>query len=107
MNNNRAVDLLSILGSEIRLPIFRMLMQAGEKGLNPKFISDKLDIKPNKLSFHLNNLKKCNLVNSKKDGRELIYSTNYETAKKLVDFLFENCCKDDGGSCGQGSKSKC
>ena len=50
MNNEKAVNLLSILGSDLRLPIFRMLIQAGDKGLNPKYIADKLDIKPNK--FH-------------------------------------------------------
>ena len=99
MNNDKAVNLLSILGSDIRLPIFRMLIQAGEKGLNPRYISDKLNIKPNKLSFHLNNMKKYNLVSSKKNGRELIYSTNYKTIQNLVDFLFKNCCMGDNKKC--------
>ena len=99
MNNEKAVNLLSVLGSDIRLPIFRMLIQAGKEGLHPKDISNKLNIKPNKLSFHLNSLKKYNLVKSDKNGRELIYSTNYNTIQSLVDFLFENCCKNDDKNC--------
>ncbi len=99
MNNKIAVNLLSILGSDIRLPIFRMLVQAGKNGLNPGYIANKLDIKPNKLSFHLNGLKKANLINSKKNGRELIYYANYKTIKDLVGFLFENCCNNDKIDC--------
>ena len=76
-----------------------MLIKAGNKGLHPKNISDELDIKPSRLSFHLNNLKKSDLVTIKKDGRELIYVANYQTTKDLVDYLFEKCCIDDGDGC--------
>jgi ArsR family transcriptional regulator len=99
MNNNVAVKLLSILGNDIRLSIFRLLIQAGKEGLNPSYIAQKLDIKSNKLSFHLNGLKKANLVNCEKNGRELIYSTNYKIIGGLVDFLFENCCNGDNSTC--------
>ena len=99
MNNKIAANLLNILGSEIRLSIFRMLIQAGNKGLNPKYISDKLDIKPNKLSFHLKGLKDSNLINSNKNGRELLYQANYDNMQKLVDFLFENCCENNRTDC--------
>ena len=85
---------VNTLGNDIRLTIFRMLIQAGDSGLNPKYISDKLDIKPNKLSFHLNSLKKINLVQHNRNGRELFYYANYKTAQNLVEFLFENCCGD-------------
>ena len=99
MNNQTAVDLLSVLGSGLRLAIFRILLQAGKDGLNPKYISDKLSIKPNKLSFHLNSLKKHNLVNNKKNGRELIYFANYKTIPKSIRLSFENCCKGNEGEC--------
>ena len=95
INNDIAVNLLSILGSKIRLPIFRMLIQAGNSGLQPKYITDKLDIKPNKLSFHLKGMRESGLVSAKKNGRELIYCANYQTTQDLVAFLFENCCSDD------------
>jgi ArsR family transcriptional regulator, arsenate/arsenite/antimonite-responsive transcriptional repressor len=95
MNNNIAVNLLGILGNDIRLIIFRMLIQAGKKGLKPRQISSELEIKPNKLSFHLNKLKTCDLIFSKKDGREITYSANYILSQELIEFLFDNCCKDD------------
>lgn len=96
MNHDIAVDLLSKLGNKIRLRIFKMLIQAGQEGLNPKYISDKLEIKPNKLSFHLNNLKEHDLIRSTKDGRELIYLANYQKTRELVDYLFEKCCNGKG-----------
>ncbi|MFT6331785.1 MAG: putative transcriptional regulator [Lentimonas sp.] len=99
MNNQIAVNLLSILGSDVRLPIFKMLIQAGEKGLNPKYISDELAIKPNKLSFHLNGLKKSELIRCVKKGREMVYYANYQTTRNLVEYLFDNCCNDDETDC--------
>lgn len=92
MDNKVAVNLLNTLGNNFRLSIFKMLIQAGDNGLKPKYISEVLKIKPNKLSFHLNDLKKFKLITNKKQGRELIYYANYKITRQLVDFLFENCC---------------
>jgi ArsR family transcriptional regulator len=100
MENNTAIKLLKTLGNDFRLPIIKMLIKAGKQGLNPSYISSKLDIKPNKLSFHLNDLKKINLITSKKSGREIIYFANYKLMNNLVDFLFDQCCVDDeDGAC--------
>lgn len=107
MNHNIAVNLLNTLGNNIRLLIFRMLIQAGDKGLNPKDISDELNIMPNKLSFHLNDLKKFGLITNKKDGRELIYSANYKLTQELVEFLFENCCQGENNTNSCNSSNKC
>jgi predicted transcriptional regulator len=99
MDSKIAVNLLSLLGSQIRLSIFKMLIKAGKCGLKPTYISEKLDIKPNKLSFHLSGLKKSELINCTKKGRELTYFANYQTINQLVEFLFENCCDGNKEGC--------
>ncbi|MFT6106457.1 MAG: putative transcriptional regulator [Rickettsiales bacterium] len=99
MDNKIAVNLLSLLGSDIRLSIFRMLIKAGKCGLKPTYISKKIDINPSKLSFHLSGLKKSGLINFTKEGRELTYFANYQTINQLVEFLFENCCEGDKEDC--------
>ena len=55
-----------------------MLVQAGSDGLNPSEINEELKIQDNKLSFHLNHLKKNELITFKRSGRNLIYYANYE-----------------------------
>jgi ArsR family transcriptional regulator, arsenate/arsenite/antimonite-responsive transcriptional repressor len=95
MNNKKFIKLINVLGNDIRLSVFRMLIKAGDLGLNPKYISDSLDIKANKLSFHLNSLKKNNLIKYQKNGRELTYYANYKNIQKIIDFLFENCCNSE------------
>ena len=107
MENQLAVNLLKTLGNDFRLPIIRMLIKAGKAGLNPSYISTELDIKPNRLSFHLADLKAVKLVISKKSGREIKYFANYDMMNNLVDFLFAECCVDDQGeSCQPSSKCK-
>ena len=107
MENQLAVNLLKTLGNDFRLPIIRMLIKAGKAGLNPSYISTELDIKPNRLSFHLADLKAVKLVISKKSGREIKYFANYDMMNNLVDFLFAECCVDDKGeSCQPSSKCK-
>jgi len=77
-----------------------MLVQAGSKGLNPSEINSELNIQDNKLSFHLNHLKKINLISFKRSGRNLIYFANYDKIKHLIDYLFERCCeKSDSDAC--------
>jgi predicted transcriptional regulator len=99
LDSKIAVNLLSLLGSDIRLSIFKMLIKAGKCGLKPTYISETLDIKPNKLSFHLSGLKKSQLIDYTKKGRELTYFANYQTINQLVEFLFENCCDGDKEDC--------
>ena len=102
MDNKTATQLFSLLGNDIRLSIFRMLIQAGDSGIRPKQMSDQLKIEPNGLSFHLNKLKELALINNKKSGRELIYYANYKIIEGLVDYLFENCCNGDTKKCFNG-----
>jgi ArsR family transcriptional regulator, arsenate/arsenite/antimonite-responsive transcriptional repressor len=90
-----AVDALSALAQESRLQVFRLLVQAGRSGLAAGQIADKLDIAAPTLSFHLAQLRRAGLVHQRRDGRSLIYATNYDGMNALMAFLTENCCAGD------------
>ena len=100
MRSKEAQLLFSAMGSEYRLAIFKMLVQAGSAGLIPTAINQELKIQDNKLSFHLNHLKKINLITVKRSGRNLIYYANFDKINNLINYLFDRCCeKSDDGKC--------
>lgn len=92
METKQAIQGLSALAQESRLAIFRLLIEAGPQGKNAGAIGDQLDLPPATLSFHLAGLARAGLVESRQEGRFVIYSTNFENMNGLVAFLTENCC---------------
>lgn len=97
MENLNAVAALAALAQDSRLTIFRLLVQAGTAGLAAGKISEATGIPPSSLSFHLKELTYANMVNSRQEGRFVIYEANFSTITALVTFLMENCC--GGQSC--------
>jgi DNA-binding transcriptional ArsR family regulator len=100
METNTAVAALSALAQENRLEVFRLLVQAGAPGLPAGQIAEKLGIAAPTLSFHLAQLKHAGLVHQRRDGRSLIYATNYDGMNALMGFLTDNCCAGDAAACG-------
>jgi ArsR family transcriptional regulator len=99
MESKTAVAALSALAQENRLEVFRLLVQAGAPGLPAGQIAEKLGIAAPTLSFHLAQLKHAGLVHQRRDGRSLIYATNYDGMNALMGFLTDNCCAGDN-ACG-------
>jgi DNA-binding transcriptional ArsR family regulator len=99
MKSKTAVAALSALAQQNRLDVFRLLIQAGAAGLPAGQIAEKLGIAAPTLSFHLAQLKHAGLVHQRRDGRSLIYATNYDGMNALMGFLTENCCAG-AASCG-------
>jgi ArsR family transcriptional regulator, arsenate/arsenite/antimonite-responsive transcriptional repressor len=97
MESKAAVIALSALAQGSRLEVYRILVQAGPEGMAASEIAERLGIPANTLSFHLKALSHAELVQSRQDGRFVIYSTNYEQMNALLGFLTENCCA--GRSC--------
>lgn len=95
METKPAVTRLSALAHEGRLSAFRLLIQAGAEGLAAGELARRLDTLPNTLSANLNLLSNAGLVISRRDGRSIIYSANYDGMRELLAFLMEDCC---GGS---------
>lgn len=92
-----AVERLAALGHESRLTIFRLLVQAGPRGMSAGAICEKLAIPAPTLSFHLSHLSRVGLISGRQDGRFIFYAPDYAAMDKLLTYLTENCCQ--GGQC--------
>ena len=92
METSDAVAALGALAQENRLDVFRLLVQAGPEGMAAGDIAERLKISPPTLSFHLAQLRQAGLLAMRRDGRSLIYSTDYDGMNELMGFLTENCC---------------
>lgn len=92
MEIKTAVASLAALALEGRLSIFRLLVQAGPAGLPAGEIARRLESLPNTLSANLNVLSNAGLVASRRDGRSIIYTANYDAMRDLLGFLMEDCC---------------
>lgn len=98
MKNDAAVGALAALAQEHRLKLFRLLVQAGDKGLAAGAIADALGVPNSSLSFHLAQLRTAGLILQERQHRSLIYRANYPAMNALVGYLMENCCA--GADCG-------
>ena len=93
----QVIDALAALAQRSRLTIFKLLVQSGPGGLAAGAIGEKLELPPATLSFHLAHLARAGLVDSRQEGRFVIYSANFDNMNSLVGYLTENCCS--GASC--------
>lgn len=107
MEIKTATSLFAALSQDTRLRTFRLLVEAGPSGMPAGAISETLDIPHNTLSFHLNHLLHAGLVASRKDGRSVIYSANYEAMRELLAFLVEDCCSADVASIRDDKTAGC
>jgi len=97
MDAKQTVTALGSLAHEVRLSVFRMLVQAGPNGLKPSFIAEELGIAAPPLSFHLKDLTNAGLITARPEGRNIHYSANFDVMNELIGYLTENCC--DGEHC--------
>lgn len=96
-----AIQALGALAQEHRLALFRLLVQAGDKGLAAGAIADALGVPNSSLSFHLAQLRSAGLILQERQHRSLIYRANYTAMNALVGYLMENCCA--GTDCGNAT----
>lgn len=99
MDINNAVTSLRALAQESRLSAFRLLVQAGSEGLPAGDIARSLGIPHNTLSTHIASLERGGLVQSRRDGRSLIYSIDERGTRALLAYLLEDCCKGTKATC--------
>ena len=92
MEIKTAVTALAALAQETRLAAYRALVAAGDAGLPAGELASRLSVPPATLSFHLKELAHAGLVNSRSEGRFVIYAADYSTMTGLIAFLSEECC---------------
>jgi ArsR family transcriptional regulator, arsenate/arsenite/antimonite-responsive transcriptional repressor len=104
MKSQDAISALGALASEARLNVFRRLVKRGPKGYTPSELVERLGVPAPTLSFHLKELTQAELIVSRREGRNLYYSPNFEQMNALVAFLTENCCSEADEACGPDCK---
>ena len=97
METLNAAELLSALGHESRLAIFRILVEAGAPGMNAGAIGERVGLAPPTLSFHLAHLSRVGLIAGRQEKRFIYYSANFPRMDDLLSFLTSNCCH--GNAC--------
>jgi len=91
IDSDTAIAALAALAQEHRLAVFRLLVQAGEKGMTAGAIAEALGIPASSLSFHLGQLRLAKLIQQERQHRSLIYRADYAAMNGLVAYLVENC----------------
>jgi ArsR family transcriptional regulator len=99
MNENQVIKALAALAHPVRLSVFRALVIAGEGGLTPSVLVERLEVSSTALSFHLKELMHSGLVCQERVSRNLFYRAAYDEMNALIGYLTENCCA--GADCGQ------
>lgn len=103
METLHAAELLSALGHESRLAIYRLLVEAGPQGVHAGAIGERLGLPAPTLSFHLAHLGRVGLASRRQDGRFAIYAADFPVMDELLGFLTANCC--GGNPCLRGAPS--
>lgn len=83
---------LAALGHDTRLAIFRLLVRAGEEGLNVGEIGQHLEQAPSTLAHHLSALVDAGLVVQERQGRAVLNRVDYAAMRRMLDFLTSECC---------------
>jgi ArsR family transcriptional regulator len=99
MKSENVIAALFALAQESRLAVFRLLVKRGPQGYSPGDLAEKLSIPAPTLSFHLKELIRSGLVSSRREGRFLFYSVNFDAMEGVIGFLTEKCCTLADQSC--------
>ena len=93
MELHAAANLLSTLGHDGRLSVFRLLARRLPDGVRPSEIAEALGLKPNTLSVYVSALEGAGLVSSHRQGRAVYYRAEMPAMAGLVDYLVADCCR--------------
>jgi ArsR family transcriptional regulator, arsenate/arsenite/antimonite-responsive transcriptional repressor len=94
MDEPQALAAFAALSQETRLRVVRLLVQAGPEGMAAGSIGEALGgATTSRLSFHLTHLEHAGLIQSRRDGRYIIYSAVYPALGGLIGFLMKDCCQ--------------
>lgn len=92
MTVDKTIAAFNALAHEHRLAAYRLLVEAGPKGLSAGRVAERLGIPSSSLTFHLQILQRADLITQRRLSRQLICAANFATMNALVRYLTENCC---------------
>lgn len=100
MEIDHASQSFAALAQASRLAVLKALVQAGPGGLRAGALAERLAVPAPTMSFHLKELSRAGLVQSRREGRSVIYAADYGGLRDLIDFLLADCCQGDRRLCG-------
>lgn len=86
-----ALKCLAALAHNVRLQIYRTLAVAGAEGKSPGQMVESLRISGATLSFHLKELSNANLIDQRREGKQIFYTVNATQMDDLMEYLALNC----------------
>ncbi len=92
MDKKTTLLALSALGQETRLDVFRLLVQAGSKGMLAGEIAAEMGVLQNTMSTNLSILHQAGLVRNTREGRAIRYFADMDGMRGMLGFLMEDCC---------------
>jgi len=107
MDIKQALVAFDSLSQDTRLRVFRLLVEYGPAGTAAGTLSEDLHIPHNTLSFHLAHMSHAGLVVSRREGRSVIYSANFEFFSELIRYMVKDCCRVEFASIRDDKKRKC
>ncbi len=93
---------LAALAQETRLALFRDLVRRGGTGRSAGDLAERLGVPPQTLSFHLKEMTRAGLLNTRREGRHIYYAVDFGHVTRLGNYLIDSCCADEepGTGCG-------
>ena len=93
MDERQAINACAALAQETRLRMLRLLVTAGPEGLPAGAVAEAVGAIPSNVSFHLKELERAGLVQSRRAARSIIYSAAFPALSGLIQFLMRDCCQ--------------
>jgi ArsR family transcriptional regulator len=84
--------MFSAMGTEARLRIMQLLLQAHPAGLVVNEIQTELGIPGSTLSHHLDKLRNEGLVKVQRESTFLRYTADTQALQQVLQFLYAECC---------------
>ena len=89
MEIDSAVEIFAALAQESRLTALRLLIERGPDGLPAGTIAERLGLPASTTSFHLSALERAGLVQTTRQGRQVVYAARFVALRALLGFLTE------------------
>lgn len=107
MEIKHALAAFDSLSQETRLRVFRLLVEHGPSGAPAGLLSESLHVPHNTLSFHLSHMSHAGLLVSRREGKSIIYSANFEVFSDLIRYMVEDCCRVEFARIRNDKKRNC
>lgn len=78
------IEVIKALGDETRIEILKVI---GKREMNASDIAVKCTLSRPTISHHMQILKRANVLEARKEGKEIYYSVNMQTLKGLSQSL--------------------